>query len=217
MNEQEQRVSAADLEEFTFDVLSALGISSGDARIVAQVLVNSDVRGIDSHGVPRLTGYCKRIQAGAVNLTPEYSVVTETPATLAIDADNGMGPPVSKYAMQRCIEKAKETGLCMTTVRNSNHFGIAGYYAMMALEEGLCGVAMTNATPLVVPTFAKTGYLSTAPIAVAIPAGEHEPIVIDFATSTVAWGKIEIARRSNKPIPAGWAVDKDGLVTTDPY
>jgi L-2-hydroxycarboxylate dehydrogenase (NAD+) len=119
--------------------------------------------------------------------------------------------------MTRCIEKAREIGLCMTTVRNSNHFGIAGYYAAMALEHGLCGVAMTNATPLVVPTYARKAYLSTAPIAVAIPAGKERPILIDMATSTVAWGKIEIARREGKPIPAGWALDAEGNMTTDPH
>src|SRR5690606_1397669 len=120
-------------------------------------------------------------------------------------------------AMQRCVEKAQEIGFCMATVRHSNHFGIAGYYAMMALEAGLCGIAMTNATPLVVPTFAREAYLSTAPIAAAIPAGKERPIVLDMATSTVAWGKIGIARRAEEPIPEGGAVDADGQPTTDPF
>ncbi|MBX6341320.1 MAG: Ldh family oxidoreductase [Thermomicrobiaceae bacterium] len=212
-----ERVDAEALERFTRDVLIGFGVSPEDAAIAAEVLVASDVRGIDSHGVPRLSYYANFLRKGLINLTPDFRVVAETPATIAFDADNGLGHPAAYRAMARCIEKAKETGLCMATVRHSNHFGIAGYYAMMALREGLCGVAMTNATPLVVPTYAREPYLSTAPIAVAIPAGKERPIVLDMATSTVAWGKIEIARREEKPIPAGWALDADGRVTTDPF
>lgn len=212
----DERIDAGLLERFTADVLAACGLGREDAECSARVLIASDLRGIDSHGVPRLKGYCDRLRQGLINVHPNFRVITETPATVAFDADNGMGHPSACRAMERCIEKARETGLCMATVRHSNHFGIAGYYAMMALEHGLCGVAMTNATPLVVPTFAREPYLSTAPIAVAIPAGKERPIVLDMATSTVAWGKIEIARREEKPIPAGWALDRDGVVTTDP-
>ncbi len=217
MTEQANRVDAETLEQFTVDVLVGFGLQPEDARISAEVLVASDVRGIDSHGVPRMSYYAERLRKGLINVDAELTVVTETPATVAFDANNGMGHPASYRAMQRCIEKAKETGLCMATVRHSNHFGIAGYYAMMALNEGLCGMAMTNATPLVVPTFASEPVLSTAPIAVAIPARDQRPIVIDMATSTVAWGKIEIARREGKSIPAGWAYDAEGNLTTDPF
>jgi L-2-hydroxycarboxylate dehydrogenase (NAD+) len=211
-----KRIPADALKTFTSDVLVGFGVKRDEADLVAEVLVASDVQGIDSHGVPRLKMYTDRLRDGLVNVDPKMTVITETPATLALDADNGMGHSASIEAMNRCIAKAKEIGLCMTTVRNSNHFGIAGYYAAMALEHGLCGVAMTNATPLVVPTGAKHAYLSTAPIAVAIPAGKEKPILVDAATSTVAWGKIEIAQREGKPIPDGWAVDKDGNTTTDP-
>ncbi len=217
MAEQENRVDAEMLEAYTRDVLIGFGLKPEDARISAEVLIASDIRGIDSHGVPRMGHYTERLRSGMINVDAELTVVTETPATIAFDANNGMGHPASYRAMQRCIEKAKETGLCMATVRHSNHFGIAGYYAMMALQEGLCGMAMTNATPLVVPTFAREPILSTAPIAVAIPARDQRPIVIDMATSTVAWGKVEIARREGKPIPAGWAYDADGNDTTDPW
>lgn len=217
MAEQGERIDAGVLERFTTDVLMGFGLSREDAEISAAVLMASDIRGIDSHGVPRLASYARALRLGLINLHPRMRVVAETPATIALDADNGMGHPAAYQAMRRCIEKAKETGLCMATVRHSNHFGIAGYYAMMALEEGLCGLAMTNATPLVVPTFAREPYLSTAPIAVAIPAGKERPIVLDMATSTVAWGKVEIARREEKPIPAGWALDADGNPTTDPW
>jgi L-2-hydroxycarboxylate dehydrogenase (NAD+) len=211
-----KRIPVESLWTFTADVMMGFGVKPEHARQVADVLVASDVQGIDSHGVPRLKMYTDRLRDGLVNVDPQMTVITETVATLALDADNGMGHPSSIEAMNRCIAKAKDSGLCMTTVRNSNHFGIAGYYASMALEHGLCGVAMTNATPLVVPTGARHAYLSTAPIAAAIPAGDEKPILIDAATSTVAWGKIEIARREGKPIPRGWAVDSDGNVTTDP-
>lgn len=210
------RIDATVLQRFTADVLVGFGVRRDDAEISAEVLIASDLRGIDSHGCPRLGSYADRLRKNLINLTPELRVIAETPATIAFDADNGLGHPAAYHAMRRCIEKAKETGFCMATVRNSNHFGIAGYYAMMALEAGLCGIAMTNATPLVVPTFAREPYLSTGPIAAAFPAGKERPIVIDFATSTVAWGKIEIARREEKPIPEGWALDEDGLPTTDP-
>jgi LDH2 family malate/lactate/ureidoglycolate dehydrogenase len=217
MAEQADRIDAEMLEQFTAQVLMGFGLKPEDARISAEVLVASDVRGIDSHGVPRMTYYAERLRAGLIDFDAELTVVTETPATIAFDAHNGMGHPASYHAMARCIEKAKETGLCMATVRHSNHFGIAGYYAMMALKEGMCGLAMTNATPLVVPTFAREPVMSTAPIAVAIPARDQRPIVIDMATSAVAWGKVEIARRENHPIPEGWAYDAEGKPTTDPF
>lgn len=217
MTDQTNRVDAEMLEQYTMDVLVGFGLKPDDARISAEVLVASDVRGIDSHGVPRMGYYAERLRKGLINEHAVLTVVTETPATIAFDAHNGMGHPASYHAMHRCIEKAKETGLCMATVRHSNHFGIAGYYAMMAMKEGLCGMAMTNATPLVVPTFAHEPILSTAPIAIAIPARDQRPIVLDMATSTVAWGKVEIARREGKPIPKGWAYDADGNLTTDPF
>ncbi|WP_081886841.1 Ldh family oxidoreductase [Thermorudis peleae] len=217
MGQNEVRVPVDTLHAFVVDAFRRVGIPDDDARISADILLASDVRGIESHGVPRLRGYITRIRQGVINLRPTLRVLAETPATLALDADNGLGMPSAYRAMQRCIAKAQQTGFCLTTVRNSNHFGIAGYYATMALEAGLCGVAMTNATPLVVPAGARDPYLSTAPIAVAIPAGEEPPFVLDMATSTVAWGKIEIAQREGKPIPRGWAYDANGELTTDPF
>mgnify|MGYP000085468890 CR=1 FL=1 len=212
------RVPVSALEAFVNDVFLHLGASEEESRITTEVLLAADIRGIDSHGIARLRYYVNRVRRGLVNLRPNFRVITETPSTVAFDADNGLGHPAAYRAMRRCIEKAKETGLCMATVRQSNHFGIAGYYATMALEEpGLCGLAMTNATPLVVPTNAREPYLSTAPIAVAIPAGKERPFVLDMATSTVAWGKIENAQRAEKPIPAGWALDRNGEITTDPF
>ncbi len=218
MTQAAVRLPVSTLQRFVTDLFLRLGLTEEEATISADVLLAADIRGLDSHGLARIPMYVNRIRSGLVNLRPNFRVIAETLATIAFDADNGMGHPAAYRAMRRCIEKAKETGLCMATVRQSNHFGIAGYYATMALEEpGLCGVAMSNATPLVVPTNAREPYLSTAPIAVAIPAGKERPFVLDMATSTVAWGKIEIAQREEKPIPAGWALDRDGKVTTDPF
>jgi len=212
------RLPVEELQRFVTEVFLRTGLSEEDAAISAEILVAADVRGFDSHGVARLDYYVRRIEAGAVNLRPRFHAVAETPATIAFDADNGMGFPSAYRAMRRCIEKAQESGLCLATVRRSNHYGIAGYYATMALEvPGMIGVSMTNATPLVVPPHARDAYLSTAPIAFAIPAGKERPLVFDGATSTVAWGKIEIARRNRQPIPLGWALDAEGRPTTDPF
>lgn len=204
------------LTAYTAAVFEAAGALAEDAAIVAQVLVASDLRGIDSHGVPRLPMYLHMIEAGVVDLHARPEIVQETPATLAVDARNGLGHPASHWAMARCIGKAREVGVAFATVRHSNHFGIAGYYAAMALEHDLAGMAMTNATPLVVPTFGRDPMLGTNPIGIAVPAGNEQPFVLDVATSAVAWGKIEIARREEKSLPLTWAVDEAGLPTADP-
>lgn len=204
------------LTAYTAAVFEAVGATAEDAAIVAEVLVTSDLRGIDSHGVPRLPMYLRMIEAGVVNLSARPEVLHETPATIAVDAHNGLGHPASHWAMTRCIEKASAVGVAFATVRHSNHFGIAGYYAAMALERDLAGMAMTNATPLVVPTFGRDPMLGTNPIGIAVPAGAERPFVLDVATSAVAWGKVEIARREAQPMPLTWAVDEAGLPTSDP-
>jgi LDH2 family malate/lactate/ureidoglycolate dehydrogenase len=145
---------------------------------------------------------------------PDTEVLTETPTTLLIDAGGGLGQPVSYRAMERAIQKAKEFGTGFATVRNSNHFGIAGYYSMMALEHDCLGISMTNAAVLVVPTFGRDAMLGTNPISLAAPAGEEWPFVLDMATSTVPRGKLEVYRRLEKPIPLGWATDETGEPTT---
>lgn len=212
------RIPAEHLKQFVIDVFTHYGMKEEDARISADILVESDLRGIDSHGVPRMAFYVDRLKRGGINLDAELKVVSEAPGTLMLDAQNGFGPPASYRAMERTIEKAKTAGVCLTSVGHSNHFGIAGYYATMALDHpGMAGIAMTNATPLLVPTFGKTALLSTAPIAAAFPAGEEPPFVLDAATTAVAWGKVEIARRQKKEMPIGWAVDEEGLPTSDPF
>jgi len=179
------------------------------------VLVAADLRGIDSHGVARLRRYVEGLQTGVMVARPQEQVVRETPATALIDAGAGLGQPVSYRAMQMAIRKALEVGAGFVTVRNSNHYGIAGYYAMMALEHDCIGMSMTNADVLVVPTFGRNAMLGTNPIAVAAPAGEEPPFVLDMATSTVPRGKLEVYHRLGKPMPLGWATDERGIATED--
>ena len=201
---------------FVAEALARGGIAPDDARRAAELLLLADLRGVESHGVARLSGYVRRLRAGLIDPEAKVTVVHELASTLALDANNALGLLAGQEAMERTIAKAEASGICLTTVRRSNHFGIAGSYAMMAARRGLGGMAMTNASRLVVPMFAKGPMLGTNPMAFAVPTGNGRPLVLDMSTSTVAWGKIEIARRAGLPIPAGWAVDGDGRPTTDP-
>ncbi|MGB9722549.1 MAG: Ldh family oxidoreductase [Chloroflexia bacterium] len=210
------RVSPERLLEYVTAVFVALDVPEEDARITADVLVAADLRGIDSHGVARLRRYVQGIRDGVMVPRPEIRVVHETPATALMDGGAGLGQPVGVRAMRLAIEKAQAVGAGFVAVRNSNHYGIAGYYAMMALEAGnLIGLSMTNADVLVVPTFGRDALLGTNPIAVAAPAGRERPFVLDMATSTVPRGKLEVYDRLGKPMPIGWATDERGLDTTD--
>ncbi len=154
---------------------------------------------------------------GTILAQPTETVLAETPVTAAIDAGAGLGPPVACHAMEMAIQKARTLGAGFVTVRNSNHYGIAGYYAMMALPHDCIGLSMTNGNPRVVPTFGRNALLGTNPIAVAAPGGEGYPFVLDMATSTVSQGKVEIADQLDKPIPAGWVLGPDGLPATDSH
>jgi len=203
------------LRDFTFAIFRAIGCSEADAGIATKTLLAADVRGIDSHGVARLSGYVRLWEAGRVNPAPDIRVVHETPSTAVVDGDAGLGLVVAPFAMQVAIEKAKIAGTGWVSVRNSNHFGIAGCHAMMALEHDMIGMAMTNASALVAPTFSNERMLGTNPIAVAIPAGEQPPFVADMATTTAANGKLEILQRKNAEAPLGWVQDADGKSSTD--
>ncbi|MGH2535052.1 MAG: Ldh family oxidoreductase [Thermomicrobiales bacterium] len=205
------------LTQFARSVFEEVGLTPDDAAIAAESTVIADLRGIDSHGVARLPMYARRVRDGLINLEAELVVVRESPSSVAFDARNGMGLVLAPQGMSRCIDKAETTGICLATVRNSNHFGIVGYYALLAAKRGLLGMAMTNASPLVAPTFGAKPMVGTNPLAIAVPTASGQPVLLDMSTSTVAWGKIEIARRANKPIPAGWACDAEGLPTTDPF
>ncbi len=216
MSENTVRVWADPLKDFCVRVFQKLEMPEEDARITADVLVSADLRGVDSHGVARLRRYVNGIRDGMMHVNPSVEVVTETPTTALIDAGGGLGQPVSYRAMERAIAKAKEYGCGFVTVRNSNHYGIAGYYAMMALPHDCIGISMTNAAVLVVPTFGRDAMLGTNPIAVAAPANRERPFVMDMATSTVPRGKLEVYNRQEKPIPLGWATDETGTPTDDP-
>jgi LDH2 family malate/lactate/ureidoglycolate dehydrogenase len=196
--------------------LTAVEVTSSDARDVADVLVAADLRGVESHGIARLeTFYVRRIEAGVVNARPVYTTLSDQPAQFALDAGNGLGHPAGKFAMSKTIEKARTHGAAFATVRNSNHYGIAAYYAMMALDDGLIGISMTNSTHLAVPTFGAKKTTGTNPIAVAIPSREHPPFVLDMATTGVTFGRLEVSERKGKALKAGWAVDAEGRETLD--
>lgn len=200
---------------FSKNVFLHIGCSGPDAELAAKVLLSADVRGIDSHGVARLTGYVRLWEAKRVNADPDIKVIHETPSTATIDGDAGLGLVVAPKAMQIAIDKAKNVGTGWVAVSNSNHFGIAGYHAMMALDHDMIGIAMTNASALVAPTFSIEKMLGTNPIAVAIPADKQPAFVADFATTTASNGKLEILQRKNASAPLGWVQDKDGNATTD--
>ena len=211
----DQKFSYEKLFRFVYKVFTAMGCSDAHASTATKVLLSADLRGIDSHGVARLSGYVRLWEAGRINATPSMKVIHETPSTAVVDGDAGLGLVVAPMAMQLVIDKAKAVGTGWVSVQNSNHFGIAGYHAMMALSHDMIGMAMTNASALVAPTFSTERMLGTNPIAVAIPAGAQPPFVADFATTTASNGKLEILQRKHETAPSGWVQDKEGNTSTD--
>ena len=203
------------LLSFTKNIFLQMGSSGANADTAAKALLSADLRGVDSHGIARLGGYVRLWEAGRVNANPSIHIIHETPSTAVIDGDKGLGLVVAPAAMQVAIDKAKHAGTGWVSVKNSNHFGIAGYYAMMALEHDMIGIVMTNASATVAPTFSKERLLGTNPIAVAIPAGNEQPFVADFATTTAANGKLEVLQRKNMDAPDGWVQNKEGHPSTD--
>ncbi len=204
------------LHSFTFRLLGKIGCPEDQAKTAADVLVSADLRGVDSHGVARLSGYVRLWEKGRINLTPEIKIIHETPSTAVIDGDAGLGLVVAPYAMEVAMAKAEKVGTGWVSVKNSNHYGIAGYHAMMALEKDMIGLSFTNASPLVSPTFSKERLLGTNPISVAIPANEEPPFVADMATTTAANGKLEILQRKGENAPDGWIQDQAGNPTQSP-
>ncbi len=213
----EQLFSYQQLFDFSKNIFLKIGCSEEHADIATRTLLSADLRGIDSHGIARLSGYVRLWEAKRVNATPQIKVIHETPSTAVVDGDSGLGLVVAPFAMQIAIEKAKNVGTGWVSVQNSNHFGIAAYHAMMALEHDMIGMAMTNASPLVAPTFSIDKMLGTNPICVAAPAGEEPAFVADLATTTAANGKLEILQRKNMQTPTGWVQDKDGNPSNDPH
>ncbi|MBA4197281.1 MAG: malate dehydrogenase [Chitinophaga sp.] len=211
----EQIFSYQQLYQFTEKIFLSIGCSQQDATTATKVLLSADVRGIDSHGVARLSGYVRLWEAKRINANPHIKIIHQTPSTATVDGDAGLGLVVAPHAMQIAIDKAKQVGTGWVSVGNSNHFGIAGYHAMMALEHDMIGIAMTNASALVAPTFSTEKMLGTNPIAVVIPAQHQPPFVADFATTTAANGKLEILQRKNADAPLGWVQDENGNASTD--
>lgn len=204
------------LRTFTHSVFVKIGCSEEHAALASDVLIRSDLRGIDSHGVARLSGYVRLWEKKRINANPNIRVVHETPSTATVDGDGGLGLVVAPFAMKIAIEKAKNCGSGWVSVKNSNHFGIAGYHALMAVAEDMIGISMTNASPLVAPTYANERLLGTNPMCYAFPAGKYPPVVVDMATAAAANGKLEIAQRANTNVPQGWIQDKDGQNSIDP-
>jgi L-2-hydroxycarboxylate dehydrogenase (NAD+) len=204
------------LFNFTKNIFLKIGCNDTDAETATKALLSADLRGVDSHGIARLIGYVRLWEVNRINAKPNVHIVHETPSTAVVDGDRGLGLVVAPAAMQVAIDKAKIAGTGWVSVKNSNHFGIAGYHAMMALDNDMIGIAMTNASPLVAPTFSVERLLGTNPIAVAIPAGTEPAFVADFATTTAANGKLEILQRKKETMPNGWAQTKNGQPSTDP-
>lgn len=206
-----------DLLDWVIRYMTKLGVPADDAKIVGNVLICADIRGVESHGLHRLGSYYgNRISKGWINPLTPFEILNETGTTALIDGGNGCGQVVSHKAMKLAIEKAKTSGIGAVTVKNSNHFGIAGYYSMMAMKRGMIGIALTNSQPLVAPTYGCTAVLGTNPIAVAAPSGKAYPYLLDMATSAVAYGKIQVYEKKNEHIPIGWGIDSTGQPTNDP-
>jgi len=205
------------LTDFVVSVFESIGCSEVDAHLAADVLVSADARGIDSHGVARLAGYVRLYDHGRLNPTPNIRILHESPSTALLDGDRGLGLVVAPKAMEIACQKAALAGTGWVAVQNSNHFGIAGYHAMKAVPNQMIGWAMTHAAPLVTPTFSKEKLLGTNPIAVAIPALNEPAFLADFASTAVAYGKLEILQRKGLDTPDGWVQDKDGHPSNDAF
>ncbi|MCD4669862.1 MAG: Ldh family oxidoreductase [Actinomycetia bacterium] len=211
------RFKKQDLIDYTIKFMQKLGVPAGDAAIAGDILIEADLRGVSSHGLIRLsTYYGSRLKKGYMNPITATKIISETDATISFDGGNGLGQVNSHRAMTACVEKARKSNIAIATVNHSNHYGIAGYYAMMALESDMIGISMTNSQPLAAPTYGRTAVLGTNPIAVAVPSYNKYPYVLDMATSVVAIGKIKVFEKKGEKIPMGWGMDDQGDVTDDP-
>lgn len=207
--------SADYLRDYCKDVMVAKGIDEDCAAAVAEMLVDAELTGVATHGVTRLAIYMERVEKGLVAKGNECTIMRESPSALAIDAGNSLGAVGASFAMEQCIKKAKETGCCFATVKNSNHFGAAAFYTKKAAAEGMIGFCCTNLTAKIAPYGSSEPFMGTDPVCVAVPS-EGYPVVLDMTPSVVALGKLILAQKLGKQIPLGWALDKTGKPTTDP-
>lgn len=215
MGDKTVRIPVETLQSFMLDVFLGLGVPPEDARITTEVLITSDLWGIESHGVGRLKQYYDRIRGGLQFPVTQMQVLKDTPTTAVIDGQLGMGQVIAHRAMSMAIEKARRYGMGAVAVRNSSHFGIAGYYPLMAVKAGMIGLTVTNARPSIAPTFGVQPKLGTNPIAFGAPTDEPFPFLLDGATSITQRGKIEVLDRAEKPTPVGWVINADGTPATN--
>ena len=206
--------SYEELNRFCQDVFESFGFTKEESGIITDVLLTADLYGFESHGMQRMVRYHKGIEKGTIHPNEQPEIVFETPVSAVVDGHNGMGQLISLFAMNKAIEKAKKTGIGIVSVRNSNHFGIAGYYTKMACDQGLLGMSCTNSEAIMVPTFGKQAMLGSNPIAVSMPA-EPYPFFFDCSTTVVTRGKLEMYNKSGTPLPDGWALDKNGHASND--
>ena len=206
--------SCEELNRFCQDVFESFGFTKEESGIITDVLLTADLYGFESHGMQRMVRYHKGIEKGTIHPKEQPEIVFETPVSAVVDGHNGMGQLISLFAMNKAIEKAKKTGIGIVSVRNSNHFGIAGYYTKMACDQGLLGMSCTNSEAIMVPTFGKQAMLGSNPIAVSMPA-EPYPFFFDCSTTVVTRGKLEMYNKSGTPLPDGWALDKNGHASND--
>jgi L-2-hydroxycarboxylate dehydrogenase (NAD+) len=215
MSEDIIYIDAKTLENFMRDVFVGLGVPKQDANIIAEILITSDLRGIDSHGIQRCKMYYDRIKQGIYEVNTKIDIVKEGPTTALLDGNCGMGHVIAYKAMKMAIEKAKKYGLGAVAVRNSTHFGIAGYYSLMAIKEGMIGLATTNARPSIPPTFGVEPMLGTNPLTAGAPTDEDFPFLIDCATSIIQRGKVEVYDRLKKSLPEGLVINNEGKIETN--
>jgi LDH2 family malate/lactate/ureidoglycolate dehydrogenase len=204
------------LLDFTKNVFIKMGCPEKDASVIAEVFLAAELRNHASHGMIRIKDYFELWKSGRINVNPDVKVVHETPSTAVVDGDNAVGMVAARRSMEIAISKASQAGTGWVATRNSNHFGIAGYYAMMALEKDMVGICLTNANPLVAPTFSVSRMMGTNPIAVAVPAGKQPPFVADFATTPIARGKLAVAEKKGEKVAIGFVQDKNGIPSDDP-
>ncbi len=216
MEDTGRRFDGTKLAAFCTAVLEKAGVPRENAEIVSRSLLAANLRGVDTHGVTRLAIYVERVRAGLIDGRATGAIIAESETTVAIDGQNALGQVVGTRGMQAAIEKAASAGAGFATVNNSNHYGTAAYYAMMALPHDMIGISMTNSPSLMAPWGGRKAFFGTNPLAIAVPAGEERPWIFDMATSVVPRGAVLLKAKKGEPIPATWGIDKEGESTTDP-